>query len=55
MGKLKIECLQRKVKLKNLAKAVYTVLGQKENLKAELVFETGADMTDLNRAARGVN
>ena len=55
MGKLKIECLQRKVKLKNLAKAVYTVLGQKENLKAELVFETGADMTDLNRTARGVN
>ena len=55
MGKLKIECLQIKVKLKNLAKAVYTVLGQKENLKAELVFETGADMTDLNRTARGVN
>ena len=55
MGKLKIECLQRKVKLKNLAKAVYTVLGQRENLKAELVFETGADMTDLNRTARGVN
>lgn len=55
MGKLKIECLQRKVKLKNLAKAVYTVLGQKENLKAELVFETGADMTDLNRTARGVD
>ena len=55
MGKLKIECLQRKVKLNNLAKAVYNVLGQKENLKAELVFETGADMTDLNRTARGVN
>ena len=55
MGKLKIECLQKKLKLKKLAKAVYTVLGQTANLKAELVFEASADMTELNRSSRGVN
>lgn len=55
MGKLKIECLQRKLKINKLAKAVYTVLGQTANLKAEAVFESGAEMTDLNRSARGVD
>ncbi len=55
MGKLKIECLQRKLKIKKLAKAVYTVLGQTANLKAEAVFESGTEMTDLNRSARGVD
>lgn len=55
MGKLKIECLQKKLKVKTLAKAVYTVLGQKENIKAEVVFESGVEMTDLNRTARGVD
>ena len=55
MGKLKIECLQRKLKVKKLAKAVYTVLGQKAKLKAEVVFESGKEMTDLNRTARGVD
>lgn len=55
MGKLKIECLQRKLKINKLAKAVYTVLGQTANLKAEVVFESGAEMTDLNRSSRGVD
>lgn len=55
MGKLKIECLQRKLKVKKLAAAVYQVLGQKAKLKAEVVFESGKEMTDLNRTARGVN
>ena len=55
MGKLKIECLQRKLKVKKLAAAVYQVLGQKAKLKAEVVFESGKEMTDLNRTARGVD
>lgn len=55
MGKLKIECLQRKLKVKKLAKAVYIVLGQKAKLKAEVVFESGKEMTDLNKSARGVD
>lgn len=55
MGKLKIECLQRKLKINKLAKAVYTVLEQTANLKAEVVFESGAEMTDLNRSSRGVD
>lgn len=55
MGKLKIECLQRKLKVKKLAAAVYQVLAQKAKLKAEVVFESGKEMTDLNRTARGVD
>ncbi len=55
MGKLKIECLQKKLKVKKLAKAVYVVLGQTANIKAEVVFESGKEMTDLNRSARGVD
>ncbi len=55
MGKLVIECLDRKVKLKSLAKAVYTVLNQKAKLKAELVFSENENMQNLNRATRGVD
>ena len=55
MGKLKIECLQRRIKTKKLAKAVYKVLKQKTNLKAEVVFKDGQDMTDLNHLSRGVD
>lgn len=55
MGKLKIECLQRKLKIKKLANAVYAVLNQRANLKAEVVFESGSEMTDLNKSSRGVD
>ncbi len=55
MGKLKIECLDKKVKLKKLAKAVYASLNQKAKIKAELVFQNGEEMQNLNRATRGVD
>ena len=55
MGKLKIECLQKRIKTKKLAKTVYKVLKQKANLKAEVVFKDGQDMADLNNLSRGVD
>lgn len=55
MGKLVIESLQKKLKCRKLAKAVYTVLKQKARFKAELVFETEDEIHALNRTARGVD
>ena len=55
MGKLKIECLDRKIKLRKIAKAVYATLGQKSYIKAELVFQDGEGITALNRNTRGVD
>ncbi len=55
MGKLIIECLDRKIKLKKIAKAVYTVLHQRSKIKAELVFQEGEEMQTLNRDTRGVD
>ena len=55
MGKLVIESLQKKIKLRKLAKAVYAVLGQKARFKAELVFESEDGIQVLNRRARGVD
>ena len=55
MGKLKIECLDRKVKLKKLAKAVCKVLGQTAFIKAELVFHDSDEMHNLNNLTRGVD
>lgn len=55
MGKLFIECFDKKIKLRKIAKAVYKTLGQKSNLKVELVFSEGEEMTGLNRMARGVD
>ncbi len=55
MGKLVIECLERKIKLKHLAKAVYTALGQKAKIKAELVFSESENMQNLNRTTRDVD
>ncbi len=55
MGKLYIESLEKRVRLKKIAKAVYTVLKQTDNLKAELVFNEDADMRTLNRDTRGVD
>ena len=54
MGKLVIESLQKRVKLKKLLKAVYKVTGQTAKLKAELVFEEADAMRDLNRNSRNV-
>ena len=55
MGKLKIECLDRKLKLRKLAKAVYKTLGQISYFKVELVFQDGESMHNLNKATRGVD
>lgn len=55
MAKLYVESLEKRIKLKKIAKAVYTVLGQTDNLKAELVFSEDADMQTLNRDTRGVD
>ena len=55
MGKLKIECFDKKVKLRKLAKAVYKTLGQTAYFKVELVFQDGEGITALNRNTRGVD
>ena len=55
MGKLVIECLDRRIKVSRVAKAVYQVAGQKSNLKAEVVFDSEADMRYLNYVERGIN
>ena len=55
MGKLKIECFDKKIKLKKLAKAVYKTLEQTAKIKVELVFEDEDSMTNLNKTTRGVD
>ena len=55
MGKLQIECLDRRIKVSRVAKAVYLATGQKANLKAEVVFDSEADMRYLNYIERGID
>lgn len=55
MGKLKIESLERRVKTTHIANAVYKVLGQTANIKAELVFNNEEEMHNLNNTTRGVD
>lgn len=55
MGKLFIECLERKLKLKKIANAVFTTLNQTDNIKVELIFENEDDIQVLNRNTRGVD
>ncbi len=55
MGKLVIESIEKKINLKKIEKAVYTVLGQKAKLKAELVFASAEEIHNLNNATRGVD
>lgn len=55
MGKLVIECLDRRVRVRKLAKAVYNVLGQQDKLKAELIFVDEDRIQALNRDTRGVD
>lgn len=55
MGKLYIECLSNRVNVKKIARAVYKTLGQKEKLKAELVFLQEDEMRNLNNSSRGVD
>ena len=55
MGKLLIEKFDKKVKTRKIAKTVYKVLGQKSNIKVELVFESADGIHSLNRTTRGVD
>ena len=55
MGRIFIECLDRKLKLRKVAKAVYRALGQISRFKVELVFQDGEDMHNLNKTTRGVD
>lgn len=55
MGKIVIECLDRRLRVGEVAKAVYTVTGQKANLKAEIVFDSESDMRTLNFEERGID
>ena len=55
MAKLFIECFDKKIKLKKLAKTVYKTLGQVARFKVELVFHDGESMHNLNKATRGVD
>lgn len=55
MGKLVLECLERKINTKKIAKAVYTVLEQQAKIKAELVFDSESEMKELNFVQRGID
>ena len=55
MGKLKLECLDKKIKVRKLAKAVYKTLGQTSYFKAEIVFQDAEQMQYLNNTTRGVD
>ncbi len=55
MAKLKIECLDKKVATRKIAKAVYKTLWQKSLFKAELVFHDSESMQNLNRTTRGID
>ena len=54
MAKLKIES-ERKLNFKKIAKAVYKTLGQKDKLKAEVVFLSAEEMQQLNNQTRQVD
>ncbi len=55
MGKLVVECLQKKLKLSRIAKAVYQTLGQRATIKAEIVFVSGEEIRSLNKETRNVD
>lgn len=55
MGRLVLECQNKKIKTAELAKAVYAVLEQTDNLKAELIFVSANKIRELNASTRGVD
>lgn len=55
MGRIKLECLDRRINLRKVAKAVYKTLGQKACFKAEIVFQDGENMQFLNKTTRGID
>ena len=52
MGRLKVECEKAGAKLKKLSKKVYKLLGQKENLKADLSIVSEEEIQRLNKEFR---
>lgn len=52
MGKLKIECNCRKIRIRAISRTIYKTLGQKDNLFAELVFVSEEQIRKLNRDTR---
>ena len=55
MAKLKIDSEKNTKNFEKIAKAVYKVLGQKDNLKAEVVFMGKMEMQELNNSSRKVD
>lgn len=55
MGKLVVECLEKRVRVRRLAKAVYKSLNQKAFIRVELIFKDSENMHELNRQTRGVD
>lgn len=55
MGRLKLECLDRRINFRRVARAVYKTLGQKAFFKAEIVFQDGENMQFLNKTTRGID
>ncbi|MBR2871099.1 MAG: rRNA maturation RNase YbeY [Clostridia bacterium] len=55
MAELKIECFNKKIHLRKIAEAVYSTLGQKDDLKVELGFVSEQEIQEYNRQTRGVD
>ncbi len=54
MGKLLLET-EKDINLDYIAQAVYKVLGQKDNLLAELIFVSAEEIRELNKSTRGID
>ena len=50
-----LESLDKKINNKKIASAVFEALGQKDKLKAEVVFVSASEIQDLNKTTRGVD
>lgn len=55
MGKLYIECYNKRIGLKRLSAAVYDTLCQTDDIKVELGFVSAEEIKEYNRATRGVD
>ena len=47
--------VEKDINLDYLAQAVYKVLGQKDNLLAELIFVSAEEIRELNKTTRGID
>ena len=55
MGKLYIDCFNKRIGLKRLANAVYKTLNQTDDIKVELGFVSSEEIREYNRTTRGVD